>query len=334
MLMLEYFTQHLAGYLTFITVFTCRAEKEWGDGIRGLAMSAARYALLRLQQGPPHTKNWRWVGYVGSKICSSEASTGTTSYQKLEVSWPCQQQDMPFWGSNRGHLIPKTGGELVMSAARYALLRLQQGPPHTKTWRWVGYVSKICSSEASTGATTYQKLEVSWLCQQQDTLYWGSNRDHLIPKTGGELVMSAARYALLRLQQGPPHTKNWRWVGHVSSKICPSEAPTGATTHQKLEVSWPCRQQDTLYWGSNRDHHIPKTGGELVMSAARYALLRLQQGPPHTKNWRWVGHVGSKICPSEAPTGTTTYQKLEVISVLLYALLRLQQGPPHTKNWR
>ncbi|KAK3605706.1 hypothetical protein CHS0354_013502 [Potamilus streckersoni] len=35
------------------------AEKEWGDGIRGLAMSAARYALLRLQQGPPHTKNWR-----------------------------------------------------------------------------------------------------------------------------------------------------------------------------------------------------------------------------------------------------------------------------------
>ncbi|XP_053401890.1 solute carrier family 12 member 6-like isoform X2 [Mercenaria mercenaria] len=35
------------------------AEKEWGDGIRGLAMSAARYSLLRVQQGPPHTKNWR-----------------------------------------------------------------------------------------------------------------------------------------------------------------------------------------------------------------------------------------------------------------------------------
>ncbi|KAJ8303240.1 hypothetical protein KUTeg_019636 [Tegillarca granosa] len=34
------------------------AEKEWGDGIRGLAMSAARFALLRLQQGTPHTKNW------------------------------------------------------------------------------------------------------------------------------------------------------------------------------------------------------------------------------------------------------------------------------------
>ena len=329
MLMLEYFTQHLAGYLTFITVFTCRAEKEWGDGIRGLAMSAARYALLRLQQGPPHTKNWRWVGHV-SKICSSEAPTGATAYKELEVSWPCQQ-DMLFWGFNRDHHIPKTGGELAMSAARYALLRLQQGPPHTKNWRWVGYVSsKICPSEASTGTTSHQKLEVSWPCQQ-DMPFWGSNRDHHTPKTGGELVMSAARYALLRLQQGPPHTKNWRWVGHVS-KICPSEAPTGATAYQKLEVSWPCQQQDMPFWGSNRDHLIPKTGGELAMSA-RYALLRLQQGPPHTKNWRWVGHV-SKICSSEAPTGATSYQKLEVITILLYVLLRFQQGPPHTKNWR
>lgn len=35
------------------------AEKEWGDGIRGLSLSAARFALLKLEQGPPHTKNWR-----------------------------------------------------------------------------------------------------------------------------------------------------------------------------------------------------------------------------------------------------------------------------------
>uniref|UniRef100_A0A4W3ITT6 Solute carrier family 12 member 5 n=1 Tax=Callorhinchus milii TaxID=7868 RepID=A0A4W3ITT6_CALMI len=35
------------------------AEKEWGDGIRGISLSAARYALLRLEEGPPHTKNWR-----------------------------------------------------------------------------------------------------------------------------------------------------------------------------------------------------------------------------------------------------------------------------------
>ncbi|KAA0712627.1 Solute carrier family 12 member 5 [Triplophysa tibetana] len=37
----------------------CGAEKEWGDGIRGLSLSAARYALMRLEEGPPHTKNWR-----------------------------------------------------------------------------------------------------------------------------------------------------------------------------------------------------------------------------------------------------------------------------------
>ncbi|XP_064154047.1 solute carrier family 12 member 5b isoform X2 [Anguilla rostrata] len=37
----------------------CGAEKEWGDGIRGLSLSAARFALMRLEEGPPHTKNWR-----------------------------------------------------------------------------------------------------------------------------------------------------------------------------------------------------------------------------------------------------------------------------------
>eukprot|EP00795_Rhopilema_esculentum_P001803 gene1803-16290_t len=35
------------------------AEKEWGDGLRGLSLSAARYSLLRLEEGSMHTKNWR-----------------------------------------------------------------------------------------------------------------------------------------------------------------------------------------------------------------------------------------------------------------------------------
>ena len=39
--------------------YHCRAEKEGGDGLRGLALSAARFSLLRLEEGPPHTKNWR-----------------------------------------------------------------------------------------------------------------------------------------------------------------------------------------------------------------------------------------------------------------------------------
>lgn len=37
-----------------------RAEKEWGDGIRGLSLNAARFALIRLEEAPPHTKNWRY----------------------------------------------------------------------------------------------------------------------------------------------------------------------------------------------------------------------------------------------------------------------------------
>ncbi|KAF4517815.1 hypothetical protein B566_EDAN003020 [Ephemera danica] len=44
------------------------AEKEWGDGIRGLALSAARYSLLRLEEGPPHTKNWRPQVLILSKL--------------------------------------------------------------------------------------------------------------------------------------------------------------------------------------------------------------------------------------------------------------------------
>lgn len=43
----------------FLSLFVFRAEKEWGDGIRGMALTAARYSLLRLEEGPPHTKNWR-----------------------------------------------------------------------------------------------------------------------------------------------------------------------------------------------------------------------------------------------------------------------------------
>ena len=37
------------------------AEKEWGDGLRGLSLQAAKFSLLRLEQGDKtiNTKNWR-----------------------------------------------------------------------------------------------------------------------------------------------------------------------------------------------------------------------------------------------------------------------------------
>lgn len=37
--------------LCAFNLMLCSAEKEWGDGIRGLALSAARYSLLRLEEG-------------------------------------------------------------------------------------------------------------------------------------------------------------------------------------------------------------------------------------------------------------------------------------------
>lgn len=49
------------------------AEKEWGDGIRGMALTAARYSLLRLEEGPPHTKNWRPQILVLTKLNSEYA---------------------------------------------------------------------------------------------------------------------------------------------------------------------------------------------------------------------------------------------------------------------
>ncbi|XP_072940439.1 solute carrier family 12 member 4 isoform X1 [Epargyreus clarus] len=55
------------------------AEKEWGDGLRGLALSAARYSLLRLEEGPPHTKNWRPQVLVLAKLNDDL----TPKYRKL-----------------------------------------------------------------------------------------------------------------------------------------------------------------------------------------------------------------------------------------------------------
>lgn len=55
------------------------AEKEWGDGIRGLALSAARYSLMRLEEGPPHTKNWRPQILILAKLTDDL----TPKYRKL-----------------------------------------------------------------------------------------------------------------------------------------------------------------------------------------------------------------------------------------------------------
>ncbi|CAB3406768.1 unnamed protein product [Caenorhabditis bovis] len=35
------------------------AKKEWGDGIRGLALTTAQYSLMKIEDKNPHPKNWR-----------------------------------------------------------------------------------------------------------------------------------------------------------------------------------------------------------------------------------------------------------------------------------
>ncbi|CAF4626991.1 unnamed protein product [Rotaria sp. Silwood1] len=60
------------------------AEKEWGDGIRGLSMSAARYALYRVDEAPPHTKNWRpqLLAFISIKR-NDENETYTLRHSKI-----------------------------------------------------------------------------------------------------------------------------------------------------------------------------------------------------------------------------------------------------------
>ncbi|VDO69124.1 unnamed protein product [Schistosoma margrebowiei] len=40
-------------------LYTSSASKEWGDATRGLQMSTAKQAILKLGNKPIHTKNWR-----------------------------------------------------------------------------------------------------------------------------------------------------------------------------------------------------------------------------------------------------------------------------------
>ncbi len=59
------------------------AEKEWGDGIRGLSMSAARYALLKLEDSPPHVKNWR--PQILLLLKCNETSSNYSQLQELKA---------------------------------------------------------------------------------------------------------------------------------------------------------------------------------------------------------------------------------------------------------
>ncbi|VDP07635.1 unnamed protein product [Soboliphyme baturini] len=54
------------------------AEKEWGDGMSGLSLSAAMYSLLKLEHGPIHTKNWS----------IQTSGLGSLKHNTLVIGWP------------------------------------------------------------------------------------------------------------------------------------------------------------------------------------------------------------------------------------------------------
>ena len=78
--------------IMFFVYTHCRAENEWGDGIRGLSMSAARYALLKLEEGPPHVKNWRPQLLILHKI---EADGKPTCSKLLTFSSQLKAGEIP-----------------------------------------------------------------------------------------------------------------------------------------------------------------------------------------------------------------------------------------------
>lgn len=50
---------HLLFHCHRIISFYFSAKKEWGDGIRGLALTTAQYSLMKIEDKDTHPKNWR-----------------------------------------------------------------------------------------------------------------------------------------------------------------------------------------------------------------------------------------------------------------------------------
>ena len=95
--------------LTFFPFFF-RAEKEWGDGLRGLALSAARFSLLRLEEGPPHTKNWRPQILVLTKLDSK-----LSVKHKRIFSLASQLKA----GKGKGHYYTQCGNFRIFQSLRF-----------------------------------------------------------------------------------------------------------------------------------------------------------------------------------------------------------------------
>ena len=89
--------------VTVVMFAILRAEKEWGDGIRGLALSAARFSLLRFSI---FNTIITIIIFIKTSYIINILNTPSTS--------------PPLTSSSKSHLTHH---------------RLEDGPPHTKNWR-------------------------------------------------------------------------------------------------------------------------------------------------------------------------------------------------------
>jgi potassium/chloride transporter 4/5/6 len=80
------------------------AEKEWGDGIRGLSMSAARFALIKLEEHPPHVKNWRPQIMLLAK-CNNNENSQENQLSKLKQQMS-ETEGVVQEGGEAGHEDP------------------------------------------------------------------------------------------------------------------------------------------------------------------------------------------------------------------------------------
>ncbi|KAG9352567.1 hypothetical protein JZ751_020981, partial [Albula glossodonta] len=113
------------------------AEKEWGDGIRGLSLSAARYALLRLEAGPPHTKNWR------------QDLPLTTAKRREHISYIYRQQNGKQKENSRVLTPVSGGGKSPLGPQLLVLLKLDEDL-HVKYPRLLTFASQLKAGKGLT----------------------------------------------------------------------------------------------------------------------------------------------------------------------------------------
>lgn len=135
-----------------ILIGTClchSAEKEWGDGIRGLSLSAARYALMRLEEGPPHTKNWR---YDTRMLCCCTMTLITVGINHMSVRFL-------IYSRNRTLLVTVVGESSICKfiltstflAIFFLFLSFQTrtftwpSQPFLSPWLYLSFHSSSCS---------------------------------------------------------------------------------------------------------------------------------------------------------------------------------------------